>query len=184
MEKIALSCLLYTSYSTQAGAYKPNGSTITKSFLSVLIGRNNLSESLSTMESLLTTYLNQAKTDGFTIALTTTLPATVNAAPPLQSQSCNITAVASTSSPQMTTFQCANTFTAGQVIYLAGLSGAPTVTSPTCTPTAISGDGVHVTVTCPNTFTAGQLFYISGMTGAAAVWNTEWAAMTLSLIHI
>lgn len=61
-------------YTTTVQPFKPNGSTITKSYLTVMIGRNDLGGTASALEACIDAYVTQANTDGFTVALMTMIP--------------------------------------------------------------------------------------------------------------
>jgi lysophospholipase L1-like esterase len=67
-------------YPTAVRPFKPNGSTITKSYLTVLIGRNDLAAA-APLEACIDAYVTQAKADGFTVTLMTILPSAITTAP-------------------------------------------------------------------------------------------------------
>ncbi len=72
-------CAQMTSrYASNVQPHKPAGS-ITTSFLTVMIGRNNLSDTPSSVESCIDSYITQAKSDGFTVVLMTILPSAIPA---------------------------------------------------------------------------------------------------------
>jgi len=158
--------------------HKPNGTTILKSFLSVLIGRNDLGNSAATEEACISAYVNQAKTDGFTVMLGTTLPATISSMPPLVPGGivANITAMNSNAGTNQTIFTAANTFIAGTNVFLSNIGPTPTLGPPTCTATSLSGSAGVLTVSCANTFTSGQWVYFeTGGTGAGWTYvNGLW----------
>jgi len=158
--------------------HKPNGTTILKSFLSVLIGRNDLGNSAATEEACISAYVNQAKTDGFTVMLGTTLPATISPMPPLVPGGivANITAMNSNAGTNQTIFTAANTFIAGTNVFLSNIGPTPTLGPPTCTATSLSGSAGVLTVSCANTFTSGQWVYFeTGGTGAGWTYvNGLW----------
>ena len=113
-------------YVSAVKPYKPNGSTITKAYLMVLIGRNDLALGAAAMESCDAAYISQAVTDGFAVTQATILPATTQISGPVGSPTCNITAIQQTGTT--VTFTCANTFTVGQSVFLQSLSyGSPYV---------------------------------------------------------
>jgi hypothetical protein len=163
-------------YNTAVRPYKPNGTTILKSYLSVLIGRNNVAESPATIEAGIQAYINQAKADGFTIIFATTLPASTAPGPPLTGAPVSITAFTPNTGNNTTVFTAANSFTIGQGLYLTNISAVPTETTPTCSPTSFSASsGTFATIQCANSFSANQWVYFSGMGGAAASFvNGSW----------
>jgi subtilase family serine protease len=161
-----------TRYPTAVQPYRPNGATILKSYLSILIGRNDLGETPSQIEAGIQAYVNQAKSDGFTVILATTLPSTDAPAPPLTpgGLTANITAFNSNPTTNQTIFTASNTFTAGQHVFLSNIGPDPTLIPPSCPVTLLTGISGGSIVSCANTFTPGQWVYFeTGGTGNG--WN-------------
>lgn len=74
-------CAAMTSrYALEVQPYRPNGTTITKSYLTVLIGRNDLND-LADLETCVTNYVTNAANDHFDVTLMTIAPSAMVSVP-------------------------------------------------------------------------------------------------------
>jgi hypothetical protein len=138
-------CASMTSrYATAVQPYKPNGTTITKAYLAVMIGRNDSAGlAASAIESCIDSYITQANSDGFTTVLMTVMPASVLPLGPVGT-AMNVTAVAQayTSGPNgYVTITAPNSFTGSgsEYVYLTGFTGAASYLNNNILPVLAAG---------------------------------------------
>ena len=152
---IGSTCASMTArYATAVQPYKPNGTTITKAYLAVMVGRNDVASlAAPAIESCIDAYITQANADGFTTVLMTVMPSSVLAIGPTGA-AMNVTAVSQS--------------------YTSGTNGYITLTAPN----SFTGSGTEYVYL--NGFT-GAASYLNGWVGtvlAAGLSSTQFEALT------
>jgi len=156
--------------------YAPGGNTI-QSIATIMVGRNNLNDSVADEMSCIDGYVSTLKAAGFDVLLMTVLPSATTA-PAFPNGGMDVSTVAAsyTGSQQYLTFTGTGLSFPRDYAYISNI---PVMTvTPTCDVSSYAQAGTVVTVElsgCTGTFSVGQFPYFTNVTSPGDSLNTNVA---------